>query len=153
MLLTAGLFVNAMQQIRCEFCHEYIDAELCSSHRAQHLMLRSDGQQTDYATLPKEEREQGDIADIPRVYLHDRCRIETGMPDDIIRSYLANPYLYFSDQTFCAGCNKHVPFRECKWTETDENLQVYMNRLREGKPEHRPGFLTRILLSVVKRFN
>jgi hypothetical protein len=142
-----------MQQIRCQFCHKYIDKELLLAHQEQHLKLRSDGQQTDYATLPKEEREQSDLTDVPSVYLHNHCRIATEMPEDIIRSYLVNPYLYFSDQTFCTGCNKHVPFRECKWIETGENLQVYMNRLREEKPEHRPGFLTRVLLGLVKQFN
>ena len=142
-----------MQQIQCDFCHKYIDKESYFSHTEQHLALKSDGQQTDYATLPEEEREHSDLKNVPRVYRHEPCQVATEMPEEIIRSYLVNPYLYSSDQTFCAGCNSHVPFRECVWTETNENLQVYTDRLRDEKPEHRPGFLTRTLLGVIKRFN
>lgn len=141
-----------MQKVRCEFCHRYFEKELSFAHRNQHPELREDGQQTDYATLPPEEREPRDLTGTPRVYLHKRCGAETEMPEEIIRSYLVNPYLYYSDRTFCAGCGKHVRNRECVWTETGENLQVYMDRLRAAKPEHRPGFLMRLAAGVVKRF-
>jgi len=141
-----------MQEIRCEFCHQNIEKSVYFAHREQHLELRSDGQQTDYATLPPEEREVSDLAGVPQVYIHRRCGGATGMPEEIIRSYLVNPYLYYSDQTYCAGCGKHIPNRECEWAETGENLQVYMNRLRDEKPEHRPNFLMRLALGVVKRF-
>ena len=141
-----------MQEIRCEFCHEYFEKSAYSAHRKRHLDLRSDGQQNEYASLPPEEREVSDLKGVPQVYLHRRCGAETVMPEEIIRSYLVNPYLYYSDQTFCAGCGEHIPNRECVWTETGENLQVYIDRLRAGKPEHRPGFLTRLAVGVVRRF-
>jgi hypothetical protein len=73
------------------------------------------------------------------------------MPEEIIRSYLRNPFLYMADATFCCGCGTHVPDRECTWRETGENLQEYMDGLRAGKKELRPGLLTRMLLGVAKR--
>ena len=60
------------------------------------------------------------------------------MPEEIIRSYLKNPYMYMADATFCCGCGKHVPFRECKWTETGEDLQTYTDKLRAAKAEMKP---------------
>jgi hypothetical protein len=127
-----------MAQVRCPFCHEYIDPADYPAHQAAHLRDRGDGQQADYATLPPEEREEGDLTGVPRVYVHTKCRTATGMPEEIIRSYLKNPYLYSADQTFCCGCGKHVPFRECVWTETGEDLQTYTDQLRAAKPEMKP---------------
>lgn len=119
-----------MAKIRCPYCHEYIDETEFSTHEAIHRKTRPDGQQTDYVTLPEEAREAGDLAGVPRVYVHRECGVATEMPEEIIRSYLKNPYLYGADATFCCGCGKHVPFRECVWTETDQNLQSYMENLR-----------------------
>lgn len=141
-----------MGQVRCEFCHEFIEKSEYNSHIEEHMKLRPDGQQTDYVTLPDEERATGSLHGVPQIYLHTRCGNSTGMPEDIIRSYLQNPYLYLADRTFCTGCGKHVPFKECEWTETGENLQDYMDDLRAEKPEMRPGILTRMLVGVVKLF-
>jgi hypothetical protein len=139
-----------MSQKRCPYCHEYIDASDYPAHEAEHVKARPDGQQTDYATLPEEERDQGDLAGVPRVYVHTKCGGGTGMPEDIIRSYLKNPYMYMADATFCTGCGKHVPFRECVWVETGEDLQSYMDRLRAEKPELKPkGCLAAAVLLAV----
>jgi hypothetical protein len=119
-----------MAEVRCPFCHEFIDEAAFPAHADRHLKTRPDGQQTDYATLPPEDREQGDLAGVPRVYVHRRCGAATGMPEEIIRSYLKNPFLYGADETFCTGCRRHVPQRECVWIETGENLQTYMDGLR-----------------------
>ena len=127
-----------MAQVRCPYCHEYVDRDAYPAHDAAHRKARPDGQQTDYATLPEEERESGDLAGVPRVYVHRKCGAGTEMPEDIIRSYLKNPYLYLADETFCTGCGKHVPFRECEWEETGEDLQTYTDRLRAAKPEMKP---------------
>lgn len=136
-----------MAQIRCPYCHEYIDEATLPAHEAKHRKARPDGQQNDYATLPEEDREQGDLTGVPKVYIHRKCGAATGMPEGIIRSYLKNPYMYMADATFCTGCGKHVPVRECEWTETGENLQSYMNKLRAAKPEMKPeGCLAAILL-------
>jgi hypothetical protein len=140
-----------MKQVRCSFCHEYVDQATYAAHCEQHLKPRADGQQTDYTTLPPEDREQGSLRGVPQVYVHRCCGATTGMPEDIIRSYLKNPYLYLADQTFCTGCGKHVPFRDCEWTETGEELQSYMDRLRAEKPEIRPGLLKRMLIALARR--
>jgi hypothetical protein len=108
------------------------------AHAAAHRKTQQDGQQKDYATLPEEDREQGDLAGVPRWYTHQKCGRTTGMPEEIIRSYLKNPYMYTADATFCCGCNRHVPLRECFWKETGENLQAYTDRLRAAKPEMKP---------------
>ena len=139
-----------MAQVRCPYCHEYIDESAYPAHQAGHLEPKPDGQQTDYATLPEEEREQGDLAGVPKVYVHRKCGSATGMPEEIIRSYLKNPYMYMADETFCCGCGKHVPFRDCVWTETGEDLQTYMDNLRAEKPEMKPkGCLAAVLLFAV----
>jgi hypothetical protein len=127
-----------MGEVRCPYCHEYIDSSEFAAHEAEHKKPRADGQQTDYATLPDDERDQGDLTDVPQVYVHHKCGVATCMPEEIVRSYLQNPYLYLADATFCCGCGKHVPNRECSWTETGENLQEYMERLRAAKPEMKP---------------
>ena len=59
-----------MENIRCQYCHEYIEAGAYPAHEAEHLKPRPDGQQSEYATLPPEERAQGDLADVPTVYVH-----------------------------------------------------------------------------------
>lgn len=124
-----------MAQIRCPYCHEYIDEAAFAAHERRHTKSRPDGQQTDYVTLPDDEREEGDLTGVPRVYVHRKCGAATGMPEEIIRTYLKNPFMYMADATFCTGCGKHVPFRQCEWVETGENLQSYMDDMRAAKPE------------------
>lgn len=141
-----------MEKVRCPFCHEPIDETDYAAHEAEHLKLRPDGQQSEYVTLPPEQREQGDLSGVPQVYVHVKCGAATGMPEEIIRSYLQNPYLYLADATFCTGCGVHVPMRECKWTLTGEDLQTYTDRLRAQKPELRPGFFKRLLIGILKFF-
>jgi hypothetical protein len=99
-----------MATIRCDFCHEQIEKNAYLAHRAEHLKLRPDGQYSEHVTLPPEEREQGVLDNVPRVYVHGRCGAATVMPDEIIRSYLKNPWLYLADSTFCTGCYTYVPF-------------------------------------------
>jgi hypothetical protein len=118
-----------MSKVQCEFCHQYLDSHEYANHRRQHEQLRPDGQQNEYATLPPEQRHAGGLDDAPRVYMHRKCGARTGMPQEIIRTYLHNPWFYLSRQTFCAGCRKHVPQDECVWIETSEDLQSYTERL------------------------
>ena len=127
-----------MADVRCPYCHQYVAQADYPAHEAEHLKARPDGQQTDYATLPEKDREGGDLAGVPRVYVHRKCGVATQMPEEIIRSYLKNPYMYMADQTFCCGCGKHVPFRDCVWAETGEDLQSYTDKLRAAKPEMKP---------------
>jgi hypothetical protein len=139
-----------MAQVRCEFCHEYIEQTEYSTHVSEHTRLRPDGQQTEYVTLPPDEREQGNLDDVPQVYVHRKCGQATGMPEEIIRTYLKNPWTYLADRTFCTGCGVHVPLKDCEWTEAGEDLQTYTNRLRAEKPEMRPGLFVRILVGLAK---
>jgi hypothetical protein len=141
-----------MKQIRCDYCHEYVEWSAYSKHLEQHQKVRQDRQQTDYVTLAPEDREAGDLAGVPRIYVHERCGQETEMPEEIVRSYLKNPYLYLSNKTFCTGCSKHVPFGECEWTETGEDLQSYTDRLRSEKLEMRPNVLLRMLAAILRPF-
>ncbi len=128
-----------MDTIRCPYCHENVAINGFEEHKRTHLEKKPDGQQTDYATLPPEDRLEGDLTGVPTVYVHQQCGAATGMPDEIVRSYIKNPFLYMSDSTFCTGCEKHVPIGECIWADTGENLQSYMDSLRAKKPELRPA--------------
>ena len=121
-----------MAQIHCPFCHQDIDEADYPAHQARHLKPRADGQLTDYATLPEEDRETSDLSGVPRVYVHQKCGVATQMPEQIIRTYLKDPSFY-SDDTYCCGCRRHVPSSECVWKETGENLQTYTDRLRAEK--------------------
>ncbi|NLS96888.1 MAG: hypothetical protein GXX96_32530 [Planctomycetaceae bacterium] len=140
-------------QVRCPYCHEYVPQSQYGRHEQQHLRLQEDGQQAEYATLPPEEREVStDLTSAPRWYRHKKCGQVTGMPEEIIQTYLTNPWFYLSDKTFCTGCGKHVRLRECVWEETGENLQTYNDRLRAGKPGLRPGLPKLLLAWIVNTF-
>lgn len=119
-----------MSTKRCPYCHHQIEASQFESHLAYHQELQADGQHRDYVTLPPEQRTDGDLVGVPVVYIHEVCGTGTRMPEEIVRSYLNNPFLYGANTTFCVGCSRHVPNRECHWDETRENLQDYFDRLR-----------------------
>lgn len=130
-----------LPKLRCEYCHEWVDREQHKVHLSEHSRLRPDGQQNEYVTLPPEKRYQGLIDEVPKVYRHLRCGCCTGMPEEIIRTYLRDPFAY-ADRTYCSGCHKHVPCRELVWIETGENMQSYNNRLR-GYQSSRKGIEVR----------
>jgi hypothetical protein len=141
-----------MSQKRCPYCHEWVDDATYWSHCAEHTRLRPDGQQSEYITLPPEEREQGPLDGVPRVYRHGRCGQCTVMPEGIIRTYLKNPFTYMAVRSFCTGCGEHVPCRELLWVETGENMQEYNDRLRAAHPEMRANLLVRLLVRALKLF-
>ena len=116
---------------RCEFCHKYVFSLGFDAHVEKHLRLREDGQQTVYATLPEEQRRGVERAfrKAPRWYKHDVCGEVTGMPDEIIKTYLVDPWFY-NHMTYCCGCENHVPESECYWTETGQNVADYKNELK-----------------------
>ncbi len=140
-----------MNTQQCPYCHEQIGSREFAAHCAAHEALREDGQQQEYATLPPEARSTQSLEDEPQVYIHETCGVGTCMPEEIVRSYLVDPYMYLADATFCTGCERHVPLRECTWSETGEDLQSHIDRLRAEKPECRPGFLMRVVLLLVNR--
>ena len=138
---------------RCEYCHQYVPRAEYVAHVEQHRKRRADGQQTDYATLPPEmRRPMMSVASAPRAYVHRRCGAGTEMPLEIVKTYLTNPWFYLSNKTYCCGCEKHVPLRECSWDETGENLQSYTDRLRAMRPDLRPNILIRGLARVLSAF-
>ncbi len=118
-----------MGVVRCHYCHKLIAEENWEAHLAVHLALKPDGQQTDYSSLPEEQRYQGSLEGVPMWYTHSVCGVTTGMPEFIIRTYLVEPDFY-ADNTFCHGCNTHVPHQECYWKETNEPLPQYFDRLQ-----------------------
>lgn len=128
-----------MATVRCPFCHEWIPEDVFEDHANEHQKRRADGQQESYVSLPEEARNQGSLDGVPRTYVHSACGVATEMPEEIVRSYLVNPFLYDADETFCCGCGDHVPYRECHWHETGENLQAYFDRLRSEASHEEEG--------------
>ena len=95
----------------------------------KHTRKKPDGQMNDHVTNAPEERFRGPLDAVPQNYRHPRCGVVTGMPEEIIRSYLANPLMY-DDWTFCCGCGDYVNCAELSWVETGENLMTYNGWLR-----------------------
>lgn len=122
-----------MSAHRCPFCHKLLAPSVYEEHVAQHRGTRADGQQNEYATLPVENRYHGSLDGVPMWYTHQKCGRTTGMPEYIVRTYLADPYFYGAGATYCCGCQTHVPHEECFWVETGENMLSYNDRL---KSEH-----------------
>ncbi len=120
-------------RIRCPFCHEKVFFWAFEAHKARHTRRRADGQMEDHITVAPELRTERSIEDEPKVYYHAKCGQCTGMPEEIIRSYLINPFLY-SSRTFCCGCKNYISQSEVIWTETGERLDDYFQRLQQEAP-------------------
>ena len=65
----------------------------------------------------------------PTVYYHSKCDEETVMPDDVIATYLEDPWTY-DETTQCAHCGKAVPLSKCYWVDNDERLLDYFEDLK-----------------------
>ncbi len=115
---------------RCPDCHQFIPLNQFDAHAKSHRGAMPDGQQKSYPSLPPEKRYQGSLEGIPKVYHHATCGASTQMPEEIIRTYLVDPFFY-GYSSFCAGCGKHISGRQLVWTETGENLYAYTKRLQE----------------------
>ncbi|MFN0021736.1 MAG: hypothetical protein ACKVP0_26105 [Pirellulaceae bacterium] len=107
----------------CPFCHTWCSSNIFDQHVASHMQKLSDGQMKDHVTVRPEERFAGDIAKEPKWYVHPRCGGVTGMPEEIIRSYMTDPFLY-NESSFCTGCHNYVSTAELYWQETNESLQA-----------------------------
>jgi len=124
---------------RCPFCHKLVFSLFYPVHKRTHTKLKADGQMNEHITLAPKRRFEGSLAGVPKSYYHPSCRGATGMPEDIIRSYLANPFLY-SGRTFCCGCGTYVSHADVYWVETGQALSEYFDNLRQeylkvhGKP-------------------
>lgn len=107
----------------CPFCHTWCSSNIFDQHVASHMQKLSDGQMKDHVTVRPEERFAGDLAKEPKWYVHPKCGGVTGMPEEIIRSYMTDPFLY-NESSFCTGCHTYVPTSELYWQETNESLQA-----------------------------
>lgn len=116
--------------VRCAFCHEIVFLPLYASHKEEHTKLLPDGQMTDHITVPPERRYQRTLNKVPETYFHSLCKVSTRMPEEIIRSYLVNPFLY-NEYTFCCGCNDYILQQELYWCETGQCLMDYFQELQD----------------------
>jgi hypothetical protein len=117
--------------VRCPYCHKLVFRFFYSGHVAKHKALRPDGQQNEYVTLHPSGRYEGSLDGVPQCYRHAKCGVVTRMPEEIIRSYLVNPFLYGAG-SFCCGCGEHIPEEELFWYETGQNMAEYTRQLREA---------------------
>lgn len=98
---------------------------------------------TDHITVHPTGRYTGSLEGVPQAYRHPKCGGATRMPEEIIRSYLVNPFLY-SGKSFCCGCNEYTPVAELFWIETGQCMADYNRELQEeyvrvhGEPPPRP---------------
>jgi hypothetical protein len=97
--------------VPCPYCHRLVFRFFYSGHKAKHTARRPDGQHNEYVTLHPTGRYQGSLAGVPQCYRHPKCGVVTRMPEEIIRSYLVNPFLYGA-RSFCCGCGAHIPEEE-----------------------------------------
>jgi hypothetical protein len=137
-----------LRQTECPFCHEMVAARDYNAHIAAHTEKLPDGQQRDHVTVREEERFEGDLYGVPTAYIHERCGTATGMPDEIVRSYLADPFLY-SNRTFCTGCGTYVPHSECRWIDTGEKLSDYFRELKRNAPQRRGKLMLELTAGVL----
>lgn len=85
---------------------------------------RADGQHVDHWTMcPGEIIKAGFKRPVRLSYIHDKCGVETRMPQAIAETYAANPSYYGS--TFCCGCRDYFPVGpngEFMWTGTTDRV-------------------------------
>ena len=90
----------------------------------------------------------------PTIYVHEDCKGKTGMPSGVILEYLENPFeLGEEPTTTCTRCKEDVPWKDCHWAETKQNLYEYIDDLRgamftsgnDPRPNN-PGFNWLLLL-------
>ena len=120
---------------RCRFCHQWFPISSIPQHDRTHTKRGADGQMESHLTLPPEQRYQGHVVEM-RWYIH-MCGEKTGMPEEYIRSLLADPFIY-GDCTFCTGCGDYFPWREFTWEDDGENVGEYVDRLQAEFRSHHP---------------
>ena len=138
--------------IRCPFCHKLLLRYFYPGHKAKHTAPLPDGQMTNHVTVHPSGRYKGSLTGVPRSYLHLKCGVTTNMPEEIIRSYLVNPFLYGAG-SFCLGATTTFRRASCL-CETGQNLAEYTKELREaylrvyGEPPPRPTVRNRVLRAL-----
>jgi hypothetical protein len=115
--------------IECPFCHKSIFRWFYAWHESHHTAIRPDGQMNEHITAAPKNRFEGSLDGVPKAYVHAKCGVATGMPEEIIRTYLVLPLTY-NDSSFCCGCGNYVIGSELHWVETGESLMDYNARMR-----------------------
>lgn len=82
-----------------------------------------------FPKLPPEERFAGSLDGTPSVYFNPANNVATRMPEEVIRSYLVDPYMY-NDWVWCNGMQDNARQADLVWVETGERLSDYFARLR-----------------------
>lgn len=144
--------------VECPFCHKSVFRWFYSWHESKHTARQPDGQMNEHVTLAPENRYEGSLDEIPQTYRHEACGVATGMPEDIIRSYLVNPLTY-NDSSFCCGCGDYIISSQLIWTETGETVMSYMGALRCDYVQKKYGvdprdadvFVTPTAVKAIKR--
>lgn len=67
---------------------------------------------------------------MPRSFRHNKCGAITQMPVQVVATILRDPHLV-GDFILCKTCGGPVPLAECRWVETGQDLQAYIDDLRE----------------------
>ncbi len=123
----------------CPYCDRNVLYFLYSAHVAKHAGVQAGRAKGGRVVLPADERYVGPLHHVPRLYRHPACGSWSTLAEDVVRSYLVNPFLY-SDRWTCRGCKRFVPTSELYFAQTGECVLTYMRRLRadylrrHGKP-------------------
>jgi hypothetical protein len=80
--------------------------------------------------------------ELGRVYRHRECGGETTIAG-VGYSYVSHPFVVGRKRSFCAGCQKYIPYSQLEWVDTGETISAYHQRMREQAP-----MLLRLLSSV-----
>lgn len=107
--------------------------------RRRRRVVDEDDDEDDEDDRPRKKRRRADDDDegggipagTPRVYVHKDCKCQTKMPSDQIEAYLENPFeLGETPTTYCKECEEDVPWKDCYWLETKQNLYEYIDDMR-----------------------
>lgn len=116
-------------------CHKKVLRSFYAGHRAKHTAPLPDGRMKGHITVHPTGRHKGALKGVPQVYRHPECGVGTKMPEEFIRSYLVNPFLY-GGGSFCCGCNDYVPEAELFRTETGRTMAEYNRDLKSAAFRH-----------------
>ena len=113
----------------CRRSHQFVFTPNYLAHSQELTKLRENGQMVGHLSLPDDEKYQGSLEGVPQIFYHPACGSYTDMGEDVVRNYLADPFLY-SEYSFCTGCGQYPYWGDLTWKETGENLQTYFEDLQ-----------------------
>ena len=113
----------------CPYCDRNVLYFLYSVHIVKHATVQARRTKDGRVVLPGDERYAGSLHGVPRLYRHPACGSWSNLAEDVIRSYLVNPFLH-GDRWGCRGCKRFVPTAELYFAQTGECVFAYMQRLR-----------------------